>query len=151
MTSTSFGKELIEKEFSGIPLTYGQTSGEVLVLDDPVSFWGGVDLEGIISDRSHPQFGHSVVGKVLVMTSSRGSSSGSFSLMELIRIGLAPAAMVICEPDGVICTGVLVGQETFGLQLPVVEVKLSELPEFKTGQKASVISQLDHAQIKIYS
>lgn len=146
MTSSALTKEL-----SGVPLTYGQTSGEVLVLDDPVSFWGGVDLKGCISDRSHPQFGQSVVDKVLVMVSSRGSSSGSFSLMELMRLGLAPTAMVICEPDGIICTGVLVGQETFGLELPVVKVKLSELPDFKTGQKAEVISQQDHAQIKIYA
>lgn len=139
----------MDKQISGVPLTYGEGSGEVLALDEPISFWGGVDLEGIIADERHPQYQKSVVGKVLVMTSSRGSSSGSFCLMELMRKGLAPAAIVITEPDGVICTGTLVGRETFGMELPVIEVKLSELPEFQTGQKASVISRIDHAEAVI--
>lgn len=141
----------IDKQISGVPLTYGQGSGEVLVLDEPISFWGGIDHLGEIVEASHPQFGQHVAGKVLVMVSSRGSSSGSFCLMELMRTKLAPAAMVITEPDGVICTGILVGQETFGLELPVIEVKLSDLAEFKTGQKATVSSQIDHAQALIQS
>lgn len=139
----------MDKAISAIPLTYGQASGEVLVLDEPISFWGGVDHLGIINDAHHPQHGLSVTGKVLVMTSSRGSSSGSFSLMELMRLELAPCAMVITEPDGVLCTGVLVGQETFGLYLPVIEVKLSDLAEFTTGQWVTVTSRIDHAEALI--
>ena len=129
--------------------TYGEATAEVLWLDEPISFWGGVDLEGVIADERHPQYKADCAGKVLVMTSSRGSSSGSFCLMELMRKNLAPAAIVITEPDGVICTGVLVGQETFGMQLPVIEVKLSDLAEFKTGQIASVLSRIDHAEVII--
>jgi predicted aconitase with swiveling domain len=136
----------MDKTISGVPLTYGQASGEVLFLDEPISFWGGVDLEGVIADERHPQYKANSAGKVLVMTSSRGSSSGSFCLMELMRKNLAPVAIVITEPDGVICTGVLVGKETFGMDLPVIEVKLSDLAEFKTGQNVTVTSRIDHAE-----
>lgn len=134
------------KTICGVALTYGKASGEVLFLDEPISFWGGVDLDGVIAEERHPQYKASCVGKVLVMTSSRGSSSGSFCLMELMRKNLAPVAIVITEPDGVICTGVLVGKETFGMDLPVIEVKLSDLGEFKTGQNVTVTSQIDHAE-----
>ena len=136
----------MDRTISAIPLTYGQASGEVLFLDEPISFWGGVDLEGVIAEERHPQYKQSCVGKILVMTSSRGSSSGSFCLMELMRKHLAPAAIIITEPDGVICTGVLVGKETFGMELPVIEVKLSELVQFQTGQNVCVLSRIDHAE-----
>ena len=136
----------MDKKITGVPLTYGQASGEVLFLDEPISFWGGVDLDGVIADERHPQFKANSSGKVLVMTSSRGSSSGSFCLMELMRKNLAPVAIVITEPDGVICTGVLVGKETFGMDLPVIQVKLSDLALFKTGQNVTVSSQINHAE-----
>lgn len=131
------------------PLTFGQGSGEVLRLDEPVSFWGGVDYLGIIADRLHPQFGQSVTGKILAMTTSRGSSSGSFCLMELMRTNLAPAAIILTQADGVTATGVLVGTETYGIELPVIQVTTGELLSLESGTHASVTSSPDSASIQI--
>lgn len=128
-------------------LTFGEGSGEVLRLTEPVSFWGGVDHLGVISDRLHPQFGLSVAGKVLAMTTSRGSSSGSFCLMELMRTNLAPAAIILTQADGVTCTGVLVGTETYGIQLPVIQVTTAELLSLDTGTQATVTSKLNRAEV----
>jgi predicted aconitase with swiveling domain len=59
-------------------LVAGQASGPALVLEEPLSFWGGVDTEtGDIVDVHHPQRGENVSGRVLVMPSGRGSSSSS--------------------------------------------------------------------------
>lgn len=131
------------------PLTFGSGSGEILRLDEPVSFWGGVDHLGVISDRLHPQFGQSVSGKVLAMTTSRGSSSGSFCLMELMRTDLAPTAIILTQADGVTCTGVLVGTETYGIALPVIQVTTGELLSLESGNHASVTSEPHKAQINI--
>ena len=44
-------------------LVNGKANGEVLKLDDPLSFWGGVDPQtGEITDLRHPQGGMSVKG-----------------------------------------------------------------------------------------
>ncbi len=66
----------------------GEAEGEVLVLDEPLSFWGGVDeTSGAIVDVHHPQRGAIVAGRILVMPAGRGSSSSSSVLAELIRAG----------------------------------------------------------------
>ena len=75
-------------------LVPGTAEGPALVLDEPLSFWGGVDPEtGDITDVRHPQHGASVTGRILVMPSGRGSSSSSSVLAESIRAGTAPAGI----------------------------------------------------------
>ena len=76
-------------------LVAGKANGEVLKLDEPLSFWGGVDPQtGEITDLRHPQGGLSVKGKVLMMPFGRGSSSGSSVIAEGIRSGSGPADYV---------------------------------------------------------
>jgi predicted aconitase with swiveling domain len=80
----------------GIAMNGGNASGEALVLTEPLSFWGGVDDLGTISDVHHPQLGVNVSGQVVFLPSGRGSSSSSSSLAELIRAGVGPAPL--CQP-----------------------------------------------------
>lgn len=87
----------------------------------PLSFWGGVDaLTGQIIDQHHPQFGLNISQKTVYMPRSRGSSSSSSVLAECIRLGTAPIAMVLDEPDPIILVGVLVTQELYGIKMPVL-------------------------------
>ena len=58
-------------------LVAGSASGPLEVLTEPVSFWGGVDHHGVIIDVHHSSHLTSLTGKVLVLPSGRGSSSGS--------------------------------------------------------------------------
>jgi predicted aconitase with swiveling domain len=101
----------------------GEADGDVLVLTEPLSFWGGVDeTTGAIIDVHHPQHGANVAGRVLVMPSGRGSSSSSSVLAELIRSGVAPAAILLAERDPIIALGALVAEELYGKTVPVVVV-----------------------------
>ena len=56
----------------------GAACGTVLALDEPLSFWGGVDpATGVIVDRHHPQADASVAGTVLwCKNASMASCSG---------------------------------------------------------------------------
>ncbi|HLA92113.1 MAG TPA: DUF126 domain-containing protein, partial [Actinomycetota bacterium] len=73
-------------------LVAGEATGEVLVLEEPLSFWGGIDpATGVVIDVHHPQRGANVAGTILVMPGGRGSSSSSSVLAEAIRAGTAPA------------------------------------------------------------
>ena len=101
----------------------GEGEGPVLVLDAPLSFWGGVDPHtGRIIDVHHPQHGASVTGTVLVLPGGRGSSSSSSVLAEAIREGTAPAAVLMGEADDILVLGALAAAEVYGRRLPVLEV-----------------------------
>ena len=87
----------------------------------PLSFWGGIDVEtGTVIDRSHPAIGQSVAGRVLVMPSGRGSSSSSSVLAEAIRLGTAPAAIILGEADPILVVGALVAARLYGRSCPLV-------------------------------
>ncbi len=102
-------------------LVAGSAAGEVLVLDEPLSFWGGLDTAtGEIVDRHHPQYGSSVAGKIVVMPFARGSSSAANALAESIHRGTGPAAIVLAEPDAIIALGAIVPGELYGKWCPVV-------------------------------
>lgn len=106
---------------TGTPLVSGQATGQPLVLSEPLSFWGGVEATtGIVVDTHHPQVGASIVGRVLVMPSGRGSSSSSSVLAEVIRNGAGPAAIVLGAIDPIIVLGCLVAHELYGSAVPVV-------------------------------
>lgn len=108
-------------------LTSGEATGEVLRLDTPVSFWGGVDPDGRIVDGHHPQCGERLTGKVVVMASGRGSSSSTAVLAEQIRVGTGPAALVLSECDTILVIGALVSAELYGVRMPIVEVSPTDL------------------------
>ncbi len=98
-------------------------AGPVLVLDEPLSFWGGLDAEtGLIVDHRHPQCGRSVAGRILVMRAGRGSSSASSVLVEAIRLGTAPAAILLFEIDEIIVIGAVVANELYETTIPVMIV-----------------------------
>lgn len=102
-------------------LTSGTVTARVLVLDEPLSFWGGFDPhDGRILDRNHPQHGDVLTGRVVAMAAGRGSSSASSVLAEAIRLGTAPAALVLGAADVIIALGALAAAELYGLAVPIV-------------------------------
>ena len=99
------------------------TEGRLLVLRQPISFWGGVDpLTGAIMDPRHPRHGTRLGGRVLVMERTIGSSSSSAVMLELLRNRVAPAAIVVGRPDAILVLGILVAQELGYSTIPVVRL-----------------------------
>ena len=102
-------------------LVDGRARGELLVLGEPLSLWGGVDVEtGRILDPAHPQRGESITGKILVMPHGRGSSSSSSVLAEMLRRGSGPAGIIVEEADGILVVGALVSEALYGVACPIV-------------------------------
>jgi uncharacterized protein len=105
----------------GVALTAGLATAPVLVLEEPLSFWGGVDaVSGAIIDTHHPQVGQSVAGRILMLHSGRGSSSSSSVLAETIRNRVGPAAILLVSSDPILALGCLVAEELYGVHVPVV-------------------------------
>lgn len=109
------------------PLLAGTATGELLLLGAPLSFWGGVDpATGLIIQVRHPQCGVSIAGKILCLPATIGSSSSSAVLLELIRLGKAPAALVMGTPDAILLIGCLIAEEMGWPAPPAVALGANE-------------------------
>jgi predicted aconitase with swiveling domain len=126
-------------ELQGRALVAGEAAGPALVLEAPLSLWGGMDpRSGRLSDHHHPQLGASVSGRVLVMPSGRGSSSSSSVLAEAIRLGTAPLAIVLAEPDEILVLGALVAEYLYGRTCPIVVLPGAAGGAIATGDRVVV-------------
>ncbi len=136
----------------GRTLAPGRGAGPALVLDAPLSFWGGMDpTTGRLIDRRHPQSGAHVTGRVLVMPSGRGSSSSSTVLAEAIRAGSAPAAIVLAEADPIISLGALIAAELYGRLVPVVLLAPADHGGLRSGDTLTVEAGAEGASIAVAS
>jgi uncharacterized protein len=132
-----------------VALVAGRADGEALVLEEPLSFWGGVDPHtGDLIDPHHPQRGARITGKVLVMPSGRGSSSSSSVLAEAIRAGTAPAAVVLRERDAIVVLGAVVARELYGSELPVIAAEPATYERLETGTRVRVEASQERARVE---
>jgi len=116
-------------------LVPGAAQGQAVVLAEPLSLWGGLDPEtGEIIDRRHPASGVNVTGKVLLLPAGRGSSSASSILLEAVRTGKAPAAIITLEADPILALGAAVAREMYGITLPVVVLDPADYAQVGTSQ-----------------
>ncbi|MGA9161252.1 MAG: DUF126 domain-containing protein [Actinomycetota bacterium] len=126
-------------------LVAGTAQGPALVLDEPLSLWGGLDPQtGEIIDVRHPQRGVNVTGRVLVMPSGRGSSSSSSVLAEAIRARTAPLAIVLGEPDPILALGAIVARELHGTTIPIAVIAD---PALSTGDLVTLRADKTGARI----
>ena len=107
----------------GRPVVPGEAVGSSLFSDEPLSFWGGYDAAtGEIIDRRHPLAGLRAEGRVLVIPATRGSSTTTAVLLEAVRRGTAPAALITRGEDRFLALAAIVAKELYGRELPVVAV-----------------------------
>lgn len=84
----------------------------LMKLTASLSFWGGVDpATGRIIQVRHPECGQTISNVILALPGTIGSSSSSAVLLELIRLGIAPKALLLHEPDAILLIGCVVGRE----------------------------------------
>lgn len=127
------------EQLKGRPVVAGAAEGIALVAKEPLSFWGGLDAAtGEIIDRRHPLSGEIVARRVLVLPYSRGSSTTSTMLLEAIRAGTAPAAIIASYPDPMLALGSLVAEELYHRTVPVVALEEDEYNRLKTGDRVVI-------------
>ena len=117
----------------------GTASGEILLLDAPLSFWGGFDpATGTILDQQHPQAGESVGGKILALRETRGSAGTPAAIAEAIRRGCGPLAFLMVRPDVNVVTGVKVADHLYGETVPVVTIPEADFERLRNGMKMTI-------------
>ncbi len=117
----------------------GRCRARALVLDEPLSFWGGFDpVHGTIVDRHHPQRGECLAGTILVMPGSRGSAGTPAGVAESIRRGAGPAAVLLGSADVNIAIGAMVADHLYGGATPVLAVAPEDYPRLRSGDEIAI-------------
>ncbi|MHC4120427.1 MAG: aconitase X swivel domain-containing protein [Planctomycetota bacterium] len=111
----------MERILIGRAVVAGSAEGTALVSSEPISFWGGVcPHTGEVIDRRHELSGQNVTGRVFVFPTGRGSSTSSATLMQSIKAGVAPAAIINLSVDPMLALGSIVSDELYHRTVPIV-------------------------------
>jgi len=117
----------------------GSAQGEVLVTASPLSFWGGIRAEtGEVIDRRHEKSGEIITGKIFAFPNGRGSSTSSAVLLECIRAGTAPAAIINSSVDSAMALGSIVADELYGKSVPVLVLSEKDFAGLHDGDSVEI-------------
>ena len=117
----------------------GEARGLALVSHEPLSFWGGYDWKtGEIIDRRHRLSGSIAKDKILAVPFTRGSSTTTAVLLEAIRAGTAPAAILTTDTDFFFALASVVAEELYRSPLPLVALAENDFAKLRTGDEITV-------------
>jgi len=95
----------------GRSIAKGVGKGKVLLTKDPISFLGGVDPEtGEIIDEDNEAHGKFITGKILVFPRGKGSTVGSYVMLQLKKNNKAPEAIINVECETIIAVGAIISE-----------------------------------------
>jgi len=124
---------------AGRPVVEGEAEGEALVTHDALSFWGGYDFRtGEIIDRHHPLAGVRAAGRILAVPFSKGSSTTTAVLLEAVRAGTAPAAILTTGVDSFFALASIVAGVMYGKSFPVVALEVDDFARLRSGERLVV-------------
>ncbi len=127
----------------------GKATGSALVLRAPLSFYGGLDATtGEIISHTHPDRGQMVAGRILVLPGGKGSSSSSSVLAEAIRLGTAPAGIILGRPDAIMVIGCLVAKRLYGVAVPLM---VAAIEGIASGDTVTMACSIDGEGIMHWS
>lgn len=127
------------KVIQGRVVIAGEATGELLVSAQPLSFWGGYDHQtGEIIDRRNALSGRIAAGRVLALPNTVGSSTTTAVLLEAVRAGTAPAALLTSGVDTFLALASVVAAEMYGRPIPIVALDAEQFAKLETGANVSV-------------
>src|SRR5215217_1448123 len=127
---------MAELTLQGKVVVQGEARGEALVGHEPLSFWGGYDWKtGEIIDRRHILSGSAAKDKILAVPFTRGSSTTTAVLLEAIRAGTAPAAILTTDTDFFFALASVVAEELYRTPLPLIALAQSDFATLRTGDE----------------
>ena len=126
----------MEKTLIGKAIVSGSAAGTAVVSKQPISFWGGVSPHtGEIIDRRHDRSGTIIAGRVFVFPQGKGSSSASAVLMESVRAGTAPAAIINLKTEPILALGAIVADELYHETVPIVVLSQEDWNMIQEGDR----------------
>lgn len=123
----------------GKALVDGEAAGLALWSDKSLSFWGGYDQNtGEIIDRRHPLSGKIGTNRVIAIPHTKGSSTTTAVLLESVRQGKAPAAVITTGVASFLALASIVADELYGRNFPVVMIEAEDFERIESGQWVAI-------------
>lgn len=117
--------------------------------NDSFSFVGGVNIQtGDISDYRHANYQENITDKAFAFPFGRGSSGAGLVLMEMLRIGTAPAAIINVHTDPVILTGPLICKHFYNQILPVINLSEEDFKQLEGAKEIEIFE--DKEEMIVY-
>ena len=121
-------------EIKARSISRGIASGEVLLSIEAIGFLGGVDPKtGDVIEKGHPVEGKNIAGKILVFPNGKGSTVGSYVMLQLAKNKKAPAAISNVSAEPIIVVDAIISG------IPMVDQPEKDVYQIlKDGQKIEV-------------
>ncbi|BDC36429.1 MAG: DUF126 domain-containing protein [Candidatus Methanoliparum thermophilum] len=116
---------------SGRVISHGSCEGEALVSQKDISFLGGVDPKtGIVIDEFSDIRGCCIKDKILVFPKGKGSTVGSYIILQLKKNGVAPLGIINKNAEVIVAIGAIISE------IPMIEIDNINL--IKTGDLVKI-------------
>jgi len=120
--------------FNSKTIVNGNATGKAMTSNIPLSFWGGVDVNtGDVQDVHHNLYGQNISGNILCIPYDRGSCSSSGIMLEMIRRGVAPAAIICLDAEPVLTLGSIMGRKLYNSGVAIHTVSEDVFKELRHG------------------
>jgi len=130
---------MADRIIAGRSIVAGSAEGDALVTHESLSFWGGYDFHtGEIIDKHHELAGVRAAGRILAVPFSKGSSTTTAVLLEAVRAGTAPAAILTTGADSFFALASIVADVMYGKSFPVVALEPDDFARLETGMRLVV-------------
>lgn len=118
-------------KLKGREIFKGSAIGRLMVLDEAFSFLGGVDPKTGLLTVASGREGESIENRILVFPHGKGSTVGSYTLMDLKKNDHLPAAIINAQAETIVATGAVMAE------VPMIDsIDISLLRE---GDRAVVV------------
>ena len=130
---------MADRVIAGRAVVEGEAEGEALVTTESLSFWGGYDFHtGEIIDKHHPLAGVRASGRILAVPFSKGSSTTTAVLLEAVRAGTAPAAIITTGVDSFFALASIVADVMYAKSFPVIALEPNDFAMLQTGMHVTI-------------
>jgi uncharacterized protein len=124
-------------------ISRGIVEGEILISNQPISFLGGVDPQtGVVQDKESNLYGKTIKDKILVFPYGKGSTVGSYVILQLKKNNVAPKGMINLKTETIIAVGAIISR------IPLIDMLENDgYEQLKEGGKIEL--NCDEGYIKI--
>ncbi|MFO8110511.1 MAG: DUF126 domain-containing protein [Thermoplasmata archaeon] len=126
----------------GRMISPGKAEAEAIVSQEPIGFYGGVDIEtGLVIEKDHPLEGECVTGKILVFPRGKGSTVGSYVIYGLQKNNVGPTAIVNEETETIVATGAILAGIPCVDEIDITQLKTGDV--LRVDADKGIVEKID--------
>ncbi|MFH1420423.1 MAG: DUF126 domain-containing protein [Candidatus Aenigmatarchaeota archaeon] len=113
----------------------GAVKGEALVTKENIGFLGGVNPNtGIVIEKNHELEGKCIKDKILVFPSGKGSTVGSYTMLQLKKNNVAPKAIINKEAEPIVAVGAIISEIPMVDKIDISSIRTGDIIMLKNDE-----------------